>query len=1046
MRDGQVQTSYHEPYSPAAPSSVFEPTAMQSVNSLIRLDTIKAAPAPAPAVEEQPSSSRPLSQGSGPVHSHSRSGSRHSAAASVLSGISGDHAEVERLRKGPRATVVDPSSVASLFEETGVPVPKRRGFGILGRLKNKRKDRRNSGTRFANDDSVSAGMSDITVSPTHSRNAGEAPDSNLTPRANKRNHDAGSLERRQLRPRSVRSTHSLNRTSASSLRSKASRPRDGSPSGKRLSQLLVSEKGDGQVTVLSPVIDLGASPSMGASPNMGAWEDEEERLRPPTSCAAAKKEGPARWPPTSWGWSKKNDSDSSVSLMGGAPKLLRNDSIQSTNFSSSSEALGHITGTYDISATIRDVDSSPNSPRFDATGRIMDQRAFSRDKDKFAELNAYLAATAPGTGSPPQVYEVPPPPRARRRQASGASTTESSSSNAMTATVPAENRPQERQVAEEVRVLAPPDFAPQAPAVAAARRSSSHRSHSEPREELAISGDTAGDESRPDTDTLASLPRLPLAVHSPITYAPGAPSDQLSSLGSDYKHRGDLVRSREASDSSNFMPGSQPDPSLDLDPIKAASAPHLAHAKRESSDGTVMSAVQPAHTTIQAGEQSADGEFSFESESLPHTLLRQSVDRASNSTFGRQREVPPPFSSPTFGTGPHPADAAIAQRNYRPETRSSWLSSAGHVPSDDKRSRAQDFRKINAKPAAPTQRKARGRSKSDPAAPQAPDIDTSGDTLPDPVPFPESAVQASLAALHALERSGDLTHEWAFERLMGTAGKSAGQEFAAARKRLELMQEEEEQLQQSRPRRRADPYRSSRLKRASEESASSSRDEPPSRRGSSRFQSHQRHLLEASGMATMSKRSFTGSESDELIDALRKMSQSRKSRIGEKRPRDSDLLERRPRVPSDWRQENPGLGNSVLPMIEEPRHAEGACEEVTSARRVPTAAEWDETVVPAHKTKTTREPPANRPEDSPKSLRSRKLRQSPRQASKMSLPRESFPSDLQNSSFLEQAAPISTTRSHISSSGKKHRPTKQGYEQADIVAWQASLTIAQPPQ
>ncbi|PWN93052.1 hypothetical protein FA10DRAFT_298488 [Acaromyces ingoldii] len=133
----------------------------------------------------------------------------------------------------------------------------------------------------------------------------------------------------------------------------------------------------------------------------------------------------------------------------------------------------------------------------------------------------------------------------------------------------------------------------------------------------------------------------------------------------------------------------------------------------------------------------------------------------------------------------------------------------------------------------------------------------------DPVPFAETAVQASLAALAAMERSSEGTNwrsRWAHERLFGASRleppsiRTHGHESS-----MEPSISELSDLSNSRSRRRAAPYSTRREARKSGESVSSqeSRSERHRRRNSKhrRRQREHGHDQEASGLATINNSS-----------------------------------------------------------------------------------------------------------------------------------------------------------------------------------------------
>ena len=1032
-------------YSPAAPSSTFDPHSdISSMKSTIKgqqwrrsvgnetssgsgsgsggnsaAATAGPAPGPGPAHTTWGGNAfrrSNLTTSTGDTRAtHSRSASQSTT-----------HREIETMRAGPKAQILDVETVAALLDRSGVAAPKRRGLGLLSRFRrgaNKRGDRAN-GIRSSSEESN--GMTE-TMAKAQSSLKGEKRRSSPT------------------EPRSVKSGSSMKRKSVASLR--LALGNDVSSTGKTASELMAS----GAPAVVVQYLDQENQPRASLANESGTWEDlgtgTSTAPGSPIKAKVSESSTSPRWPvikgkAAAAASRHPHESDSSSwsppSISVG--NMTRADSTPSSRFGSSTEALGNVTTVYDHSATIKGTGSlavatesttpwtTPTSTIFDEPRAIMDRDAFDREKRRVTQYQAYLLALSglPDTSSAP--YEPQPPPRksTRRRQRS-TSTSESSTNLA-----PTTSRHEDKWSAQP---------SPSSPVDIGQR-------------EILAS---------PDIKLTKSEEELIVNRRKPLPIPPAA-SDQLSSMGSDYKHRGPLMRSREASEVTDASVGIVS--VLEPVPVHPAATHAVVSAGREPSEGTVHTTIattQPptgtAATPTPRGataDISAEAETTFESDSFRRNLLRSNPDRGSTSTFGNRHEAPPPFASPTFGTRPHHAESI--QRRYREEARSSYRSSGhghgnnslSHSPRNTRptsHSRLPLALRDSSSPNSKLSYGGRPRSKSDPSAhPNPSDQDTSGETQPDPVPYPERAVQASLAALHALEASDDLEQGWAFERLMGTASRKAAEQLAESRRRLDRMVQSTDAVGEepplppahSRARRRADPYQSSRNRRRASEEESSGREETYSIRSGNRNTGTRKHMLDASGMATISRRSLTASESESLLELYgtrRAGSSTRRRRAARQAQATNYNPNLRPRVPSDWRR-------SPAPVTQELVAAAGptsipVIDDVAAG--APTSAEWDETVAAPQLRRFQQQQQQASP--------SSNLRPSPNTYTAPPLPpmpRTVAPTAAAAAASPSMRADASLSHRSRKTSASRKRPTKQGYGKDDILAWQASLFVPRP--
>lgn len=198
-------------------------------------------------------------------------------------------------------------------------------------------------------------------------------------------------------------------------------------------------------------------------------------------------------------------------------------------------------------------------------------------------------------------------------------------------------------------------------------------------------------------------------------------------------------------------------------------------------------------------------------------------------------------------------------------------------------SRSKTIRRVRAQDLSPKEPKSTGRPWSSSAPIHPKEVPEDADetlstqhiepvTGSDPVPFAETAVQASLAALAALERSSESTSwrsRWAREKLLGASQQQleppSSYHAHGHESSMEPSISELSDLSNARPRRRAAPYSTRREARKSGDSVSSQEsrsDRHRRRKSSSKREARSRketryghHAQDGSGLATLNDQS-----------------------------------------------------------------------------------------------------------------------------------------------------------------------------------------------
>ena len=318
----------------------------------------------------------------------------------------------------------------------------------------------------------------------------------------------------------------------------------------------------------------------------------------------------------------------------------------------------------------------------------------------------------------------------------------------------------------------------------------------------------------------------------------------------------------------------------------------------------------------------------------------------------------------------------------------------------------------------------------------------------EPVPFAETAVQASLAALAALEQSeqgNDWQSRWARDKLMGASTMNSSSTKVPLI-RLEPSLSELSDYSNSRTRRRAVPYSRSR------EDNSSSADER-TRRSARKKQSQAHPPMTSSSASVLGN--MTGATSDSDLATSRRHDSTRKASGSSRRTAGASNTEtvshnkqRRGRIPS-FSQQHSGVGRQgkedwdekIVPAL---------------AKRLQVEAEQEAKMlgVPTHTLQRQEsgliEPLLLTPDaDSMRNEGHRKGRrtggsESRRKPSKATA-NESDDGKTSRSRHTRHASDKDKRKQQSSSSVNRLPKVRKGYGCDDIKAWQASLGVAAPP-